>query len=270
MPIKVIIPSYNRAKTCRSQKYFSDHNLWQVNILVHDEKQRREYERELFPAEYWKKDLTPIRLIQTDTEHTVTAQRQWALDNLIENGEWFIFADDNIDGVGAMLGAGDNKDHPITQQDFQGRVRGLIKLAEPEKINLIGFATTDNVYFRQKRYGMVGFVLGKLKIVRKSGINYDPAIVMKEDYDFTAAHLLRDGKVIIDRWVRPTAKHFEAGGCGKREDRVEIYKQSTKQLMEKYPTLFRSKKNGEELQIRYTSKEQIAKWQFFMENRKKI
>ena len=86
-----------------------------------------------------------------------------------------------------------------------------------------------------------------------------------EDFGYCAEQLLKNNCVLINSWIKPIAGHYEKGGIGTYEERVERKIIDSSYLMNKYPNFFRykEKKNCHpkaELQIKYNSPKQIFDW----------
>lgn len=140
-----------------------------------------------------------------------------------------------------------------------------IETADRYGIHYGGFATVSNYFFNSKKYRLVGYVISKAAYIKYDSTGYDKNIKAMDDYGFTASSLLKDGAVLINSWIKSINKHYEPGGIGTYDQRVERKIHDAAYLMSKYPGLFRYKvKKGchpkAEIQVRFTSTDQVKKW----------
>ena len=189
----------------------------------------------------------------------ISGQRNWIVRNLVQPGEWYVSADDNIRTfIGPDGGVVSPKE--VWQRLGFSRVK-----AEQECIRLVGLATVDNPYFRKTHWRRVGFVLGKCIVEQAGSLERDVQFTTMDDYDWTAAHLEHYGRVLINNALYPKAKHCEAGGIGTWDERLPRKLKDVERLMAKYPGLFRLKQKAgkpaaSEIQLRFTRPEQVDAW----------
>lgn len=269
--MKILIPSKGRADAISTHRLFD--GVAPYSIVVHTEEEAAQYRRNV--------TVPPDALLVSGAEFRVGAQRQWILDHLIEYGEWFMMLDDNIEGFTAVSEDLYPKEYvnvkqspksfkdkfsvPISTELFLTLVQETIAKANEWGARYAGFASNPNFFFREKKWRPVGYVLSKIALVRKSGIGYDPKVQAMDDYDFTAANLLKFGTVCINNFVSSQYRHYQQGGIGTYEDRLPKKIADCKYLMQKYPGLFRYKRKATahpeaELQIRFTSTDQVYRW----------
>lgn len=188
-------------------------------------------------------------------------QMQW-IENLVKEGEWFLKADDNIR---AFIGADGNA---LSQETAWQIINEAINEAEKRGAKLVGFATVDNPFFRKAKYRDVGFCMGKMYAQKKvSGIT--PSGTILDDYERTAQHLERFGRVLVDNSLHSKSKHYEKGGIGTWDERLPQKMKSVKYLMERFPGLYRikekaGKEHGSEMQMRFTSLDQVERWRIVL------
>lgn len=113
------------------------------------------------------------------------------------------------------------------------RVRGtLATLAEDLFLTsleydakLVGVAPTNSLTFYNhlRPVSLYGFVLGDCMWIRPTILRFDPALKLKEDYDYTAAHLVSYGVAArCNRWLLEFAHRSNAGGAvARRTDALE-------------------------------------------------
>lgn len=91
-------------------------------------------------------------------------------------------------------------------------------------------------------FGNRHFVLGDFFVVDVgSKVRFDETMKLKEDYDFTAAHLSTYGSVVRCNWMTLSVKHYaNAGGaCTNRDGKGAEERRNISILMEKWPGAFR-------------------------------
>ena len=270
--IPIYIPSYNRAKTITTTKWLDEDSI-PYKVLLHSEKCKQEY----LKAGIVKED----NIIVTNAEKGITNQRNWIVDNLAVKGKWYISFDDNIRTFKRVVDKYyfnckkiDVESKEITQKTFSKEISAKeyiellledIKIAEIIKAEYIGYATVDNYFFNSKKYKNVGYVISKAVAIKYNGIKYDKKVEAMEDFCYCAEQLIKNNCVLINAWIKPKAGHYEKGGIGTYDDRVERKIIDCEYLMKKYPNFFRYKtKKGchpkAELQIRFNNPKQIIKW----------
>jgi len=239
--LKLIIPTHNRSKTL-STPYLEVFKNYDVVLLVHDSTQFEKY-----------KKLHNFEIIITQLNLGKNGQIEYALNNLVEHDEWVFFADDNIEYIYGLddkhyvhdiYTKKDNKHWgKISSKQFDERVIDLTEKAESLDAHLIGFLTTDNWFFANKKYKTYGFCHGKLTLWRKDNSFLFDNIYMKSLNDFhnTARHLVHYGVVLINDYMHPKAKYFQAGGIGSKQDRKLDRKKNITILKVLYPSLIVNK-----------------------------
>merc|ERR1719436_641486 len=85
------------------------------------------------------------------------------------------------------------------------------------------------------------FILGDFFVVDKSKVRFDESMTLKEDYDFTCAHLRAHGSVMRCNRMTLSVKHYaNAGGaCSNRDGRGAEERRNVAVLMRKLPGVFR-------------------------------
>jgi len=269
--MRVIILSKGRADTIQSHKHFEDYTL-----VLHTEEEKEEYLKNL--------TVSPEKIVVSNAPFGVANQRQWIQDNLLEKDEWYVSLDDNIHSfqcvpdshyeqdilpVKTDKAMKDLYDTPCSGKRFLEKCQEMAVLGESERIYNIGFGTTSNYFFRDKKYREVGYVISKAAVRKNVGTPFALDAQAMEDYAYTAETLLRYGKVLINNFIFPVAGHYEKGGIGTYAERLPQKIAACKILMERYPALFRhpNKKGTDpkgELAIRFTSLKQVEQWRSFM------
>lgn len=283
--MKIIIPSKGRPLSISTHKLFEGQDY---KIVVHNEQEASMYAD--------NPSIPEDKLVVANVPFGVSFIRQWIIDNLIKEGEWFLTADDNIQHFTAVEKSRYDQEEltletepdldeaselaeifmqKIDNDRFWEVVNDTVTKAEKTGAEYCGFAVVDNYYFRNKKWREVGYVISKLALIKKSDIGYDPQIIATDDYGFTAEQLLQRGKVLINNFLFPVAKHYEAGGIGTYEERTPMKIADCKYLMKKYPQLFRYKKKKgchplAEIQVRFTDLTQVEKWRNWLTKNKNL
>lgn len=276
--IKVIIPSYKRGLDIKTHLYFQElPELYETHIVIHDEED----------AGYFHNPSINSQIHVSYAPAGVVNQRNWILEQLLTDGEWFIMADDNIYDITTVtdefyyqqeLPVKDSKSNVewnriflshLDPENYYKKVQEDITIAENIGANVISYATTPNPFFRERKYREIGYVLSKLVVMKKTDFRYDTQVKAMDDYQLTAEHILRYGKVLLNNFIKPMAKHYQEGGIGTYSSRLPKKIQDCIYLRQKYPGFFRYKtKSGKhpyaELQVCFNSEKQVERWRFFM------
>ena len=283
--IKVLIPSYKRGTTISTHKLFQDCDLFEVHIAIHND------DLEYFQNDSINENCTIHVTYEPTSNEGITSglvnQRNWLVQHLLDEGEWALMADDNIEKFTnvekdfydkqELPVEEDNSNvywnkiygHTSTPEELHELLTKDIYLANQIKANVIGFATTPNPFFRTRKYRTIGYCLGKSFLIKRTDFRWDKGIRAMEDYQLSAEQILRYGKVLLNNYIKPIAKHYQEGGIGTYSARLPKKIQDCIYLKQKYPGFFRYKtKKGKhpyaELQVAFNSEKQIEKWRFFM------
>ena len=277
--IPIYIPSFNRAKTITTTKWLDKDDI-PYKVLLHSEKCKKEYTKAGLVKEK--------NIIVTNAKKGITNQRNWIVDNLAVKGKWYISFDDNIRNFKRVVDKYyfdckkiDVESKEVTQKTFSKEISAKeyikllledIKIAEKIKAEYIGYATVDNYFFNPKKYKNVGYVISKAVAIKYDGIKYDKNVEAMEDFCYCAEQLIKNNCVLINSWIKPKAGHYEKGGIGTYDERVERKIIDSEYLMKKYPNFFRYKTKKDchpkaELQIRFNNPKQIIKWKQLNSNK---
>ena len=261
--MRIFVPSKNRAQTIRTHKLFPE-----AIVVVHNDAEAESYQRAQ-PGIH-----LAVSNVKADA-YGLTRQREWICQNLARPNEWFVFADDNIRSlIGVIDGYYEQESLPVKMEEgaiWRPRFNALcsakrfLEVVVPDTINyckkvgahLAGFATTDNIVFRRRKFVRCGYVIGKLMIWHNTGeIPFDHTISM-EDFYHTAMHLIHYGACVVNQYIFPRASHYQPGGMGTYEERIPIRQRDVKELMRRFPGLFRVKNRegfapNTDLQLRVT------------------
>ncbi len=285
--MRIFIPTKGRSQTIKTHLALRGLDYL---IVVHNETEWREY----ISNPTVPRGRVVISGVPTDT-FGLTRQREWICNNLAYRGEWFLFADDNIKVIEAMplpwyeeddytyvykLFPGTRNNRPYSKT-WSGRFKehadpdyfhwildGMVAKANNVGARMVGFGTTTNYFFRSVHWATVRYISGKMYLLKNVGVPYNHTISM-EDFNNTAEHLFRFGKVLVNNFVRPKAGHYESGGMGRLDERTLIRRADCIKLMEKWPGLFRYKKlkatpPETDLAIKIYGEDKIEAWRASM------
>ena len=127
-------------------------------------------------------------------------------------------------------------------QEMIGLPAALVRLhreLEASGFRFGGSATTTNLYFYREPIGRRHFIMAHMMMMFPGPERFDPAMRLKEDYDYTLQHLSAYGGVCRVNGLLANFRHYEKrGGCGpyrtpEEEERHVVY------LLEKWPDAIR-------------------------------
>lgn len=192
-------------------------------------------------AEYRLAGAARIRAAETLVE-----ARNLALDDAFANGHLCVQTSDDLTGI-KRLGVTDHQ--PISLGDAIDEMRSA--LAETGA-RLAGCAPTANPFYGAHKVSTAGFVVGDLIAVAPTDLRFDPALRLKEDYDYTCQHLATYGAVARCDWILATYRHrTNAGGAVSYRNRASE-REAIQHLVAKWPGVFRlNPKRANEILMRW-------------------
>ncbi len=267
--MKLIITSFNRAQTIKTP-FLEVFQNYEKILLLHNEEQRKDYLQ--------FNDYKDIKIIVTGIDDGGKAgQIKYAVDNILSNNEWAIFADDNIDFIYGIdsthwknnLYLDKSSQHwgNVNSYKFDSRLSELITKADEVNAHLIGFLSTNNYYFARKKYKYYGFCHGKLTLWKKDNDFVFDNFNLRSlnDFHFTAMHLYNYGIVLINDYMHPKAKYFQKGGIGSKKARKPDRIKNINLLLAYYPELIKTKKrtdNYPDVRIAQMSYKNFIIWRY--------
>ena len=265
----MFIPSKGRAGIIggATSRIFPD-----APVIVHNDAEAALYQQSNIP--------NPIIVSHEDMSQIgKSLQMRFVLNNFITKGEWVCFADDNLQAITAVDEAYYDGEQfpddiapalasrlynsPVGSERLESVLAEMRSKAESVGANLCGFASTANYYFRRSKWLHVGWVIGQLCLIRKTELEIP--IRHQDDTYITAEHLVRDGRVLINRFVFPGSPHFATGGHGTVAERFIIRTREVRELLDRYNGLFSIKNppgmpKNQDVRLRLHTLAQIAKW----------
>lgn len=281
--MKIFIPSYNRPWTATTHKLLQD---MPYTLVLRDEEQARLYRE--------NPDFRKAR-IEIVGGGSINDARETCRKEL-SDGEWCLQMDDNIRGftmanIDFYRSVTDIGRKPSYRefnhllnvsvsfaQLYESVLKECMDEAERRGANIVGFSPHANPWFRQKKWYDVGYIQNKMVVLRKTSLKWDqsnghPAM---EEYALCAAQHLEYGRVLINKFVYPVARHYEPGGLGPYEERLPAKIAACEDLLVRFPGFFRpgvtcrhergakAEPKPGELLIRPRTLEQVCAWQALM------
>ncbi len=215
----------------------------------------------------------------------ISRQREWIHHNLARDGEWYVTGDDNIRAITSLMEPYyDEPEVSIGARQEEWRARYAHRLDGAEALTRVfedtaqhadgvgarfaTFAVVDNCFFRQRKFRYVGATVAKLAMWKRDvgdSARWDHNVKCIDDYQYGADQVYHNGAVVINNYVFPQAKHYQAGGLGTYEERADKRRYDVEYLVNKYPGYFRVKDRkdfapGTELAVRLTTRTQVEQW----------
>lgn len=253
--MQVFIPSLNRCQDIKTHLLLEGH--FDYKIVVHDPLQLYQYKQ--------NKTIPPERLVCSYAPRNISAQRNWILKELAPQGEFVAMLDDNISNFTAvkedvymqedleiLYPEYFKRNNPGFRKEFYAQSISSERLisifeelknkAEEVGATFCGFSANNNYFYsRSKKWKYTQLICSKACIIKNDGLMYDEAIKTIDDYSMSIQRMIRDGKVLVNAYVWPDAKHNAAGGLGRMSERGNKKVEDVQRLMSLYPGLLRIK-----------------------------
>lgn len=261
--MKIIIPSYNRYSDnlFTTYKFFSRDYRQNIILLV-EESQYKEYEALDTGCVIVSMPKKEMRANWNMWAH------DWKWNNVMEAGERYIFMDDNIlwftrfdDSVYLWAEvAGRSAEIEITWEEFVEKMKEDIAFASRLWLNMTWTANINNPYFRKNKYSTSVMCQHKCCAVRKvDEYGYDLWVRIREEYDMSAYHIVRDWGVLRNNFLFAKRKHFMKWWIGNYEQRLDWYRSDFDYLRKKYPWMIKA--NNTKSWVKYRNTEiKICTW----------
>jgi hypothetical protein len=156
--------------------------------------------------------------------------RNAALKHAFAQDRPCVQTDDDLKGIGFTADGA-----LVTTISFAEAVDKMLEGALETGAYLAGAAPTPNSYFYGKPIGKVHFVCASICLVLPCGLRFDPALELKEDYDYTLQHLQTFGCVARVNGILPNYQHYSNKGGAVAVRSVELEQATISYLMEKWP-----------------------------------
>ncbi len=276
--MKIVIPSYNRAHTLVTPQWLEAGGVRDYTLLLHSEGQR-----ELYVGNPSLRAETIALSGVAPGLNGLAAQRNWALDNLAESGEWLWFIDDDQDvwnGTRLDLISWAGRDagrwakiafESLSSEEVLSVAQTMAGMADRMGIHLCGFGRVNNPMHLSAqvcgkgRWSYYGMVSGGSFLIKESGFRF-PDNLTYDDVYATAAHLWRDECVLIDQLTRLELSMFHEGGLGGGEERryapIKDFRILERDLpgMTKLCEMVIGGERGLALHLRFRKEEDFLRW----------
>ena len=182
-------------------------------------------------------------------------QRNSALD-MMDDGEWAVFMCDDFKKIKSyskkFILSSSRKIDITPQNQNQYRLKNemslaelfsifpkLIKVAEKNKIHLVGFGLHDNPMNLGNKFTTRGLADGRFWLIKKSKYRFDINAQLIDEVCWTAENLIRHGNVLVLNWCVPYFERYTSGGFGTIPERLQIRKKECKYIVQKFNPLVR-------------------------------
>lgn len=180
----------------------------------------------------------------------------------MREGEWALFFVDDLKNIYEFDGydtEGTEKLHidikettkwqkrfrkKINAVEFLKRCEEIIKKAEQEGVELVGFAGFSNALFLTEKWKRDVFADGRCWLVKKGALRFDENVNSIDDYAWTVANIKHKG-VLVNQWIIPDCRRYTKGGLGSKVQRIRQKMKECEYLVNKHPDmLYFAKKPG--------------------------
>ena len=178
----------------------------------------------------------------------ISATRNAILDHY-GNGAHIVTMCDDVTAICKRMGA--KSLLALTPKEVGELIERSFLMAVDAKVGLWGIYPIANPFYMSDRITRAGFIIGTFSGIIVSDLRHDARLQLKEDYDFTVKHLIRDGAVLRHNGYAVKARHYSnAGGCvDYRTDEME--EASIRILEEEYgPFIQRNRRRKNEILLK--------------------
>lgn len=222
-----------------------------------------------------------------DVRHTkgttklLVEKRNWILDNLVDENEWFVGMDDNISRFTMVRKPWRlSQKNEVTGKPPKGfdtwrRVYNMkvsvrtwlkefkkdIEIADNESINFVGVSPRENPFFRPSRFSNYKIINSKVFALKnKKGLRFKNRY--SHDAWISILCVAKYGKILFDAYLSRVAKTYEIGGLGSRKKREKNGLLTCMQdAVEKFPGFVRiGKGENSSLNFRFHNKKSVDRW----------
>lgn len=253
--MKIFIPSFRRAEAIKTHLFLGENT--EYKIIVHTDMEAHQY--------YQNPTIPKDRIIVSGQPYSISAQRNWIKKNLFGNDPWACFMDDNVEAIHAVKETVYNEenlellypepyqksdvafrkefyDQPASVGRFLQILEELQNKADEISTGFAGFSANENYFFsRERKWKYYQLICSKVCIVKNDDLLWDERIKTMDDYSYSVQNMIKYGKVLVNAYVWPKAKHNQVGGLGTMAERGGKKIMDCKILNEQYPGLFRYK-----------------------------
>lgn len=151
------------------------------------------------------------------------SSRNQALEDAFRQGLWCVQLSDDLRKMN--IATSSKTKQPISLDDALDMIREAMLVADAY---LGGVAPTDNPFYANvnRPISTTSFIVGDFIVVRPTFLRFDPALSLKEDYDYTAQHIKQYGKVARCNLLLASFTHDTNAG-GAVSYRTDLLEQKT-------------------------------------------
>jgi hypothetical protein len=193
--MKIISPSYKRAKTVRTHKL-----LDKVIYAVHE-----------FEKEEYKKEGFEIIVLPDGIRGNIPNVRNWLLDQKFQKE--LLFIDDDIDGFNYWQNC---KQIKLSGQRLLDHIENMLELAKSWGVSLFGVnpASDKGSYREYTPFSTTSYISCSFHGLINCKHRYDSNLPLKEDYDL-CIQICNDERQILrfNQYSLSKKDHKNRGGC---------------------------------------------------------
>lgn len=190
--------------------------------------------------------------------------RDFVIDNVVDNGEWYISVDDNIARFTRVANPYYLEDRcpvdacgvdwrevygtPMTPAEFVEINQELISRCEESATILGGVGMLENPFFRPKKWMMPKYVKGKWYVHKNDDVPYrlDPKVMIMSDWVKTLDTISRYGRTVVNDYAAALHMSWEDGGIGSMEYRMDARRTTLPWILEYFDGLVTTPSNYKE------------------------
>lgn len=198
-----------------------------VYLFVNDKSEYRIYKR-----------ANPKCNVVNTKSSGIARARNWILEYF--NGLPVVMCDDDIKGIFKLNPFGKERKDKLVKlnpKEVQQLIKIGFKACNEYNTKLWGVYPIKNHFFMSPKIKPAGFIIGTFSgvIADPKNINFDEAMPLKEDYDFTCKHVAMYKKVIrFDNHCVEAVHYNNKGGCQNYRNHDKELK-ACEILLERYP-----------------------------------
>ncbi len=193
--MKIISPSYKRAKTVRTHELLEN-----VNYAVHK-----------FEVEEYKKEGYNVIELPDSTRGNIPNVRNWLLDQNYEND--ILFVDDDIESFNLWQNCGIIK---LSGDRLTEHIEMMLEIAKSWNVCLFGLnpASDKGSYREYTPFSTTTYISCSFHGLINCKYRYDPELPLKEDYDMCINICNQERQILRFNQYSMTKKdHGNKGGC---------------------------------------------------------
>lgn len=170
--------------------------------------------------------------------HSLPAQRNAALNHAIDNGLVCIQTDDDLKHFSYATG---NKNQTV--RTTWPEVRNTLIGHLDGEAHLSGGFYMENALYSRKTLYHYGFIIASLHAADSRYPQWDETLALKEDYDYTCAHLDLYGTVARPEWLMPAYHHYSNRGGAVETRTAALETRIAETLVRRWPQYLRLHNN---------------------------